>query len=57
MVFLRIFILLRREGFKDDHKRVYRLYKAEGLNLRSKRRRRSRAGIHRENYPAVKKMN
>ena len=25
--FLRIFILLRREGFKDDHKRVYRLTK------------------------------
>lgn len=55
--FWRIFILLRREGFKDNHKRVYRLYKAEGLNLRSKRRSRSRAGIHRENYPAVKEMN
>lgn len=45
--FWRIFILLRREGFKDNHKRVYRLYKQEGLNLRSKRPRRSKAGAHR----------
>ena len=34
--FWRIYILLRREGFTDNHKRVYRLYKAEQLNLRSK---------------------
>lgn len=45
--FWRIFTLLRREGFQDNHKRVYRLYKLEGLNLRSKRHRRSRAGAHR----------
>lgn len=45
--FWRIFILLRREGFKDNHKRVYRLYKLEQLNLRSKRPRRSKAGAHR----------
>jgi putative transposase len=43
----RIFTLLRREGFKDSYNRVYRLYKLEGLNLRSKRPRRSRAGAHR----------
>lgn len=43
----RIFVLLRREGFKDNFKRVYRLYKLEGLNLRSKRPRRNRAGAHR----------
>lgn len=30
----RIYILLRREGFKDNHKRVHRIYKEEGLNLR-----------------------
>ena len=34
----RIYILLRREGWKDNHKRVHRVYKEEGLNLRSKRR-------------------
>lgn len=45
--FWRLFILLRREGFKDNHKRVYRVYKEEGLNLRSKRPRRSRSAAHR----------
>lgn len=43
----RIYILLRREGWKDNHKRVYRIYKEEGLNLRSKRPRRSRASATR----------
>lgn len=38
--FWRIYILLRREGFMDNHKRVYRVYCVEGLNLRSKRPRR-----------------
>ena len=42
----RIFTLLRREGWKDNHKRVYRLYKLEGLNLRSLRPRRNRAAAH-----------
>jgi putative transposase len=45
--FKRIFTLLRREGFADNHKRVYRIYKAEGLNLRTKRPRRNRSGAHR----------
>jgi putative transposase len=45
--FWRIFILLRREGWRDNHKRVRRLYKLEGLNLRSKRPRRNKAAAHR----------
>ena len=45
--FWRIYVLLRREGWMVNHKRVYRLYKREGLNLRSKRPRRSRASAHR----------
>jgi len=44
--FWRVYILLRREGFKDNHKRMY-LYKQEGLNLRSKRPRRSKSAAHR----------
>jgi putative transposase len=33
----RLHILLRREGWKVNHKRVYRLYRQEGLSLRIKR--------------------
>lgn len=43
----RICVLLKREGWKDNHKRIYRIYKEEGLNLRSKRPRRSKAAAHR----------
>ena len=32
----RIHVLLRREGWQVNHKWVYRLYKEEGLNLRTK---------------------
>ncbi|MEY4605020.1 MAG: hypothetical protein RIT43_2312 [Bacteroidota bacterium] len=45
--FWRIIILLRGEGFTDNHKRTYRIYKEEGLNLRTKRPRRNKAGAHR----------
>jgi putative transposase len=43
----RIYVLLRREGWTVNHKRVHRLYKLEGLHLRSKRPRRSRTAAHR----------
>ena len=43
----RIYTLLRREGWKDNHKRVCQIYKEEGLNLRSKRPRRSKSAAHR----------
>lgn len=36
----RIHVLLRREGWRVNHKRVYRLYREESLNLRVKRPRR-----------------
>jgi len=45
--FWRIFVLLRREGWKANHKRVYRLYRQAGLNLRRKRPRRRKAAAHR----------
>ena len=38
--FRRIHIMLRREGWEVNHKRVYRLYKLEGLKMRPKRPRR-----------------
>jgi len=34
----RIHVLLRREGWKVNIKRVYRLYKLEGLGVRTKKR-------------------
>jgi putative transposase len=34
-----LYLLLRREGFKANHKRVERLYREEGLSLRRRRRR------------------
>ena len=34
--YYRIYILLRREGWKVNHKRVYRLYQKEGVSLRRK---------------------
>jgi putative transposase len=39
----RLHILLRREGWRVNHKRVYRLYVEEGLGLRTKRPRRHKS--------------
>jgi putative transposase len=34
----RLHVLLRREGWRANHKQVYRLYREEGLGTRVKRR-------------------
>jgi len=52
----RIFTLLRREGWKDNHKRIHRIYKEEGLNLRSKRPRRSKSAAHRLERPDLNNL-
>jgi putative transposase len=52
----RIYTLLRREGWEDNHKRTYRVYKEEGLNLRSKRPRRSKAAAHRLDRPDLTEL-
>ncbi len=39
----RVFVMLRREGWRDNHKRVHRIYKEEGLSLRHYRPRRNRS--------------
>ena len=42
----RLHVLLRREGYRVNHKRVYRLYRQEGLTVRRRgRRRRSLRGV------------
>ncbi len=38
----RLQVLLRREGHMDDHKRIYRIYCEEGLQVRKRRRKRAR---------------
>ena len=44
----RIHVLLRREGWQINHKRVRRLYREEGLNLRFGRRSRRKLNRQRE---------
>lgn len=41
----RLHIMLRREGFVVNHKRVERIYREEGLSLRSRRRRKRRSHL------------
>lgn len=52
----RIFMLLRREGWPDNHKRVRRIYREEGLNLRNKRPHRSKAAAHRVERPQISNL-
>ena len=44
---LRIWVLLRREGWPVNRKRVRRLYRLEGLQLRMRVRRRKHMALHR----------
>jgi putative transposase len=53
----RIHVLLRREGWRDNHKRTRRIYLEEGLNLRHRRPRRNKAAAHREKHPALTSAN
>jgi len=53
----RVHVLLRREGWKDNHKRVYRLYRNEGLSLRHKRPRRNKAARLRQPKQRVTAIN
>jgi len=49
----RIYVLLRREGWSINHKRVHRLYKLDGLNLRQKKPKRRVSAANRILMPAV----
>jgi putative transposase len=44
----RLHVLLRREGWAINHKRVYRLYSEERLTLRRKKPRRRKSAVVRE---------
>jgi putative transposase len=53
----RIHVLLRREGWRVNHKRTYRIYCQEGLHLRRKRPRRHVSGSRRMVRPAIERPN
>ncbi len=52
----RLYILLRREGWQVNHKRVLRIYREEGLAVRSKKRKKRIARL-RVVPPPAKRMN
>ena len=49
--YFRLYILLRREGWRVNHKRVHRLYREDGLGLRLRRPRRHVTAARRERQP------
>jgi putative transposase len=49
----RVHVLLRRDGWQVNLKRVRRLYRLEGLQLRYRLRRRKRVSVHRGIPPAA----
>ena len=53
----RVHVLLRREGWRDNCKRVYRLYRAEGLSLRHCRPRRNKSARLRQPKQLVTGLN
>lgn len=53
----RIHVLLRREGWPINRKRVYRLYRMQGLSLYQRRPKRSRAAQQRQGNAQVTAIN
>jgi putative transposase len=53
---IRLYILIRREGFMVNHKRTERIYRSEGLSLRIRRRRKF-AAVVRNPLPEAMKPN
>ena len=53
----RVHVMLKREGWQDNHKRVYRLYQAEGLSLRLKRPKRNKSARLRQPKHLVTELN
>lgn len=53
----RVHVLLRREGWRMNAKRTYRLYREEGLCLRLKRPKRRRSAVRRQETMAATRTN
>lgn len=54
--YLRIYVLLRREGWFVNHKCVHRIYKEEYLSLRIKRPKRRVSAAQRVERPEISKI-
>ena len=52
-----VHVLLRREGFKHNHKRIYRLYREHCLALRHKRLKRNKAAQLRQPKTQAQQVN
>jgi putative transposase len=53
----RLHVLLLREGYRLNHKRTYRLYREEGLSIRTKTPKRKRAWRYRSDRPKIAAVN
>ncbi len=53
----RLYVLLRREGWKVNHKKVYRLYTDERLSLRIRKKKRKYASVVRVPPPTPERPN
>lgn len=47
----RVHVMLKREGWRDNHKRIDRLYREQGLSLRLKRPHRNKSALKRQPQP------
>jgi len=52
-----VHVMLRREGWEDNYKRIYRLYRSEGLSLRHKRPKRNKSARLRQPKSLVSAVN
>ena len=53
----RVHVLLRREGWRVNRKRVYRIYREEGLSMRHKTPRRRKCAVVRRKRPPITAVN
>lgn len=53
----RLHVLLQREGWRANHKRIYRIYSEEGLSIRTRTPKRRRACRYRSARPEITGLN
>lgn len=53
----RVHVMLSREGYRDNHQRVYRSYREKGLSLRHKRSKRDKSAQRRQPIAVAQAIN